>query len=737
MPALHPISETSNFTTLQSITRSARRLTALIMAHGLSSAAHAEGAATPPTGTVSPIPPAVMQKSVITGNAGSEVSLPKFTEPLRDTPQSITVVPRQVMDDQGVTTLRDALRNVAGISIAAGEGGSQGDNLTLRGFTARGDIFLDAMRDFGSYYRDPFNLETVAALKGPESVMFGRGSTGGVINQESKQPLLAPSISGSLALGTDLTRRATLDVNEPVPEFGKHAAVRLNVMGQESEFAGRDVAENRRLGFAPSLSLGIGTATQATFSYYHQSEDNIPDYGVPWILGRPAQVERHNFYGFKSDYLKTDADIGTVKVSHEVSETLTLRDQLRYANYGRDFRITEPQATATISGPAPTLSTPLDQIVVKRNELTGTSTETFFQNQFDVIGKFDTGSFSHTVVTGIEASRETSDPTRFTWTGVPTTGLLTPDEHQTFAGTATVSSKVKTTANSVGVYAVDTLKLSERWEVLGGFRWDYFDADFANAVTGQAFNRVDEMPSWRGAVVFKPRPNGSIYFDYGTSFNPSAESLALSAGNANLPPEENQTFELGTKWDVLSGKLSLRGAIFRTEKTNARETNPSNSNEIVLAGKQRVEGLELEAGGRLTDHWRIAAGYALLDSAVESSRFFPGSVGYPLANVPRHTVSLWTTYELPWDLEIGGGVRYVGSRTASSTVPLDPVTSRLKEAPGYWTLDAMIKYHLSRHVDLQVNVYNLTNNSFYDQVHPAHIVPGAGISALFSTNFKF
>lgn len=723
--------------TLQnSANRSAWQLTAQMVAYGLAVHVQAGTAPSVPPSEATNTPPA-MEKTVITGSAGGEIGSPKFTEPLRDTPHSISVVPRETLEDQAATTLRDALRNVAGISLAAGEGGSQGDNLTLRGFTARNDIFLDGMRNFGSYYRDPFHVEQVEVLKGPESVLFGRGSTGGVVNQASKVPELSPRIDGSLSFGTDLTRRATVDINEPVPPLGRGAAMRLNLMGHDSEVAGRDVAENRRFGVAPTLTLGLGTPTRATFSYFHQSEDDIPDYGIPWLFNGPAPVERHHFYGFRDDYLRTSVDMGTVRLEHDFNEDFSLRDQLRYANYNRDFRITEPQATATVGGKPPLPSTPLDQILVKRNEIAGTSTETFLQNQLDATAKFDTGFVQHTMVGGIEAGHETSDPTRYAWTGVPSTSLLSPNNNQAFVGTQKVSSQVRTTATSVGLYAIDTVKLTDQWHLSGGFRWDYFDAEYANAVTGQAFERLDTMPSWRGTVVYKPRPNGSLYFAYGTSFNPSAESLALTAGNANLPPEENQTFELGTKWDLSSNHLSVRGALFRTEKTNARETNPANSAEVVLAGEQRVDGVELELTGRLTQDWRVMASYAYMKSEEVSSRFFPNAVGSPLANVPKQTFNLWTTYSLPWHLELGGGINYVASRTASSTVPFDPMTGLLKEVPAYWKTDALIKYRINTHVELQLNLYNLTDNAYYDQIHPAHIVPGAGRSALLTAQFKF
>jgi catecholate siderophore receptor len=245
----------------------------------------------------------------VTGRASLAVASPKFTEPLRDTPQSIDVVTSEVLADQGATTLRDAVRNVAGISLAAGEGGAQGDNLTIRGFTARNDIFIDGMRDFGSYYRDPFNQEQVQVLKGPSSVAFGRGTTGGVLNQATKVPVLESFVKGTANLGTDLTERATLDVNEPLPELGAGAAFRLNVMATRANVAGRDVAENRRYGIAPSLSLGLGAATRATFTLLHQAENDVPDYGIPWLLDAPAPVPRSNYYGFaNTNFLDTRAD---------------------------------------------------------------------------------------------------------------------------------------------------------------------------------------------------------------------------------------------------------------------------------------------------------------------------------------------------------------------------------------------------------------------------------------------
>ncbi len=663
------------------------------------------------------------------------VSMPKYTEPLLNTPQSISIVPKEVMEQQGVTTLRDALRNVAGISLAAGEGGAQGDNLNIRGFTARNDLFVDGMRDFGSYYRDPFNTEEINVLQGPSSMTFGRGSTGGVVNQVTKTPRLNHVLSGDLLLGTDATRRLALDLNQPLEKLGPGAAFRLNIVGHENEVAGRKVAENRRFGIAPSLALGLGTATRVTFGYVHQQADDQPDYGIPWLFNGAAPVARDAYYGFSDgNFLRTRDDIGTAKVEHDFNSHLTMRTQVRYANYLRDVQITEARLLGT---PAP--STPLSQIMVTRGQIAVDSAETFFQDQTDVIATFKTGAAQHSLVAGVEGGRETSDPVRPAFTNVNTAPLLNPNPADKFTGISVPATNVNTTALSAGVYVLDTVKLfHDHVELTAGIRWDRFDASYKQSVApAAAFNRVDEMPTWRAGAVYKPVQNGSIYFAYGTSFNPSAETLSLSAASANLPPEKNKNIEAGTKWDVLAGKLSLRGAVFQTEKENAREPDPANSLLNLLAGTQKVKGIQLEARGHITQKWELLSSYAYLDAKLTKSNFYPAAVGARLANVPADTFNFWTDYRFPWRIESGGGMNYVSSRTASSTVPIDPATGLVKQLPGYWVFNAMASRSINEHVSIQANVYNLANRYYYDQLHPAHIILGAGRSALIGLKFKF
>jgi catecholate siderophore receptor len=280
----------------------------------------------------------------VTASVANSLAIEKFSQPLIETPQSISVVPQFVMQDQGVSTLRDTLRNVPGISLAAGEAGAQGDNLTIRGFTARNDIFLDGIRDFGSYYRDSFNYEQVEALEGPAGIQFGRGSTGGVVNQESKVPGVEKFANVQAQFGTDTERRLTADLNSPVdPHLGGIAA-RLNVMADEGGVAGRDDAEIRRFGIAPSVTAGLGANTHASLSYVHLSENDTPDYGLPWLFNGPAPANHNSYFGFPdANHLRTNDDVLTLRAEHDFSPAVNIHTIARAANYPRNAQITEPQ----------------------------------------------------------------------------------------------------------------------------------------------------------------------------------------------------------------------------------------------------------------------------------------------------------------------------------------------------------------------------------------------------------
>ncbi len=675
------------------------------------------------------------------GYRTDSATLTKLTEPLRDVPQSIVTVPRELLEDRGATSLNDALRTVPGITLGAGEFSWQGNNPNMRGFSSRNDMFLDGLRDFGSYPRDPFNLESIEVLQGPSSMIFGRGSTGGVINQASKRPTLEPFTSVSFNGGNDETLRATADVARDLPSLGSGAAFRMNAMAHRGEVSGRDVAKTERFGLAPSLALGLDGPTRLTLSYLHQSTDDIPDYGLPWFNGRPADVRRDNFYGFESDYLETDADILSADVSHAVSESLQLHGALRNARYEREIRLTEPLIAAGVPSTAP-----LETITVVRNVFTGRSVEKMTQAQGDATLRFGAGgTVEHAFVAGFEAAGESSAPSFGFGVGVPGTNLVNPTPSEPFSATSTLPRLVADTeASSLGFYALDTLKLGASWQVIVGARWDRFDVDYratrfaldGTATGTEQIERVDEEWSYRAGLVYKPRETGSVYFGWGTSFNPSAETLsfitsgrALGIGNAFLAPEATDSLEIGTKWDLVDEMLSVTAAVFRITKDNARVPDPSNPGFNMLAGEQRVDGYSLTLAGAV-GRWQLTSGYTHLDSEQTRSAAGAAPAGSKLANAPEDTFTSWAAYEISARFEVGAGVRYVSDQLAQNNPPVKAVES-------YWALDAMGKYHASDRLTLKLNLTNISDEYYLDQLHPFHVVPGAGFTAVLAINTVF
>ena len=654
------------------------------------------------------------------------LGLSRLPEPIRDIPQSITVVPQELMQQQGVSSLQDALRNVTGISFQAGEGGgAQGDNLSLRGFNARNDFFLDGVRDQGSYFRDVFNIEAVEVLKGPSALYFGRGTTGGVINQVSKLPRLESFYGGTLSLGNGFLFRVTGNVNQRIDET---TAFRVNFMGHLDEIVGRDEVEDKRMGIAPSVTFGLGTSTQLTLSYFLQHEDNIPDYGLPFLFGKPPDVRRENFYGLaREDTEDTWVNIGTLRLDHRFNEQLSLRNTLRYSRVDREAFPSPPRISGT-----PTPDTPLSQIVVAPAHPGRDTTEDILDNQTDLIARFDTLSFKHTLVTGLEIGTEDFDATRFAFSNIPTIPLLDPNPvRDTSRMTRSVSAMTETSTFLFGVYATDTIKLLPQLDLVGGVRWDLFDAEFKNRITGDKFDRTDKMWSYRAGLVFHPWPTHSYYFSAGNSFNPSAEALALAANNADTAPEENQTYEFGGKVDVLGGGLSLQAALFRTEKTNARTPDPVTGLQV-LEGKQRVQGFELGVVGRPLPSLNVFLGYTYLDSEIlESNEVVNGVsvVGNEMPNAPEHSFSVWTSYDFLERWQVGTGIYYVGERFANN--------ANTNVAPGHVRWDMSVGYQINKNIQLRLNAINLTDELYFDGVHPSHIIPGAGRTFIATGIFNF
>ncbi|HEX6739365.1 MAG TPA: TonB-dependent siderophore receptor, partial [Vicinamibacteria bacterium] len=632
------------------------------------------------------------------------------------------------------STLRDVLRNVTGISIQAGEGGvPAGDNLSVRGFNARTDMFIDGVRDTGGYSRDPFNLEQVEVTKGPASAYSGRGSTGGSVNLVSKSPGPTASRSGQVAAGAAAYKRGTVDVNQPLDAVGlAGAALRFNAMWTDADVPGRDAVFQGRWGVAPSLAFGLGTPTRVTLSYFRLDQDNLAEYGLPWVpntnLALPQYhdqappVDFHNFYGLRDrDYEKTATDLASAQLERELGGSLRLRSLVRYGRTRRDSVITAPRF-------ATTTGTAINRQLQSRDQHDG-----IVAGQTDLTARFHTGALAHALVAGVELDRETSTNHARSGPAAPTADLYHPNPDDPYPGPITrTGARNDGTADTVAVYAFDTVSLGQRWELSGGARFDRFQVDYqSRAATGErtSFDRTDELLSGRGAVVFKPAARGSLYAGYGVSFNPSAEGLSLSAATAQVEPERSRSLELGTKWDLLAGRLAMTAAAFRTDKNHARTPGLSAGDPpTVLDGEQRVEGLELGVTGRLTARWEVLGSYTRMRSEVTASNN-AAEVGHAFGNTPDHSFRLWTSYRAGGGLEVGGGAEYVGDRFNAN--------SGARVAAGYWLFDALASCELNRHLTLRLNGYNLGDARYIDRVGGGHFIPGAGRTAHLYASLRF
>ena len=537
----------------------------------------------------------------------------------------------------------------------------------------------------------------------------------------------------------------TLDTNQPLEGVGSDSAFRLNLMAHENDVPGRDEIDRERWGVAPSLRLGFSDSTRLTLSAFHQTDDNLPDYGVPALDGKKLPgVDREDYYGWKNlDKEEIEQNALTANLEHEFNDNLRLQNLTRYSRIDRDTVVSASHVNLT--GVPDGRYRPAGPQAYGRD----VTTEMWI-NQTNLRASFDTAGLEHEVVTGVEISREDFDLKTYNH-GLgnalyPSNGfdLYNPPGQWGGPVTKTTTGYTENQLDNQALYAFDTIALNEQWDLNLGLRYDWFDADSdtysATHVKTGNFSSKDEELSSRAGLVYKPTDNGRIYLAWGTSFNPSAEGVATSGGglNANtqnLDPEKNETWELGTKWEFLDGSLMLDGALFRVEKTDAREQLADGS--YILAGEQRVQGVELGATGKITDRWNVFANYTYLDSETIKSEVEPAREGQALGNTPPHSFNLWNTYELPEGWTLGYGARYVSERnvTASSNAKLD----------AYWVHNAMVGYQASENLNLQLNVNNLFDKDYVERVRQSSgtdarssaVEYGDARSAILSATYSF
>ncbi|CAG4908851.1 TonB-dependent receptor [Paraburkholderia gardini] len=663
----------------------------------------------------------------------------KVPTALRDIPQAAVVVPKAVLQSQAATSFSDALRNVPGVTLGAAEGGQIGNNINLRGFTARTDIYLDGFRDRGQYYRDTFNLESIDVLYGPSSLYFGRGSTGGVINQVSKEPNLKQRADVSVQAGTHDRYRTTVDLNQPISDT---AAFRINAFGQDLG-SSRDVMKNKDYGVAPEVKFGIGTPTEITLSALIQHNRDQADYGVPSLNGHPAPVNRGAFYGFTDDRTMQDVQQFSARIQHRFNENLTLRNQTQIAHYSTEAR--ETNAASVLTGPLASSTAltngnyttlPLSSLYVKLQGKDRNINDHSLYNSTDLEAKFNTGFVKHDVIVGVDLSHETYSNQSFAATtpGLPSNTLaIVPLIDPTYTTRPANVNEVATnlaesSANGIGLYMNDTISLGEHWKVVGGVRWDRYEASINNSINVPGYaTQTNFFTSVRGGIIYQPTDWQSYYVSYGTSFDPSLEALTLTNGQQNLPPEKNRSYEIGSKWDLLGGGLSVTQSLFDIEKTNARTQDATGNYQ--LDGDIRVRGYQLGLAGHITNKWQVFGGYTYMNGTVLEA--LDGTAGKTPANTPRNMLTLWTTYDFTPHWQVGGGPVYTSSRYAAN--------NNLVSVGGYTRWDAMAAYHAKKY-DVQFNLLNFTDKKYYDALIPSdggRAVPGYGRTFLATLNYRF
>lgn len=677
--------------------------------------------------------------------------------PLRDIPQFINTVPQEVIRSQGATSLGDALRNVPGISYAAPEGGTQANNVYyLRGFPAGGDLFLDGVRDIGEYNRDLFSIDQVEVLKGPSSLMFGRGSTGGIIHQVSKTPGLLPVRELALELGSDDKKRLTGDLNV---RTGESSAFRLNALVEDSDYY-RYPQGQEKTGIAPSFRFGIGERLDVSLSYYYLKTKDVTDYGQPTLFtagtgffGMPP-VSPRNYYGFANhDYTDHETQIATARVDYRISDRLSLRNTTRWANYQRDLEAT----IATLNnidanGNPVTTATPHELLLVQRNHDRGrtkNSDDDVLINQTELTWRVATGALKHTVLGGLELAQEKfnrfnsnldADPaTPGIQTPTATTPLLNPDSSTPLSYAKTPNQRALAEGNTVALYGQDQIEFNAQWKALLGLRLEHYSAearteDLTGTTAGNntgPFSRSDTMLSGRGGLIWQPTTRQSYYIAAGNSYNPSGElgvygatGTNLNATNENLDPEENRNYEVGSQWDFLG--LSLRSSVFRNVKINQRMVDDTGT--TVLEGERRVDGLELQLAGHLLPNWEVVGAIAWMSGEIVTSSANQGK--RPLG-VPSESGSLWTVYKIAGGWEVGGGAFW------SQEKYLDDANRG--QIPEYTRWDATLAY-VQRQYEIRLNFMNLTDEVYYYggyQNSPNRVLPGQPRSTFLTMRYNF
>lgn len=651
--------------------------------------------------------------------AKSNATAVKTDTPLIDLPQSITVITQELIKDQNMQSIADTVRYVPGVGIAQGEGNR--DNPIFRGSSSNADMYIDGIRDDVQYFRDLYNIERVDVLKGPNAMIFGRGGSGGLINRATKQADWNTIREINFQLGSFDKYRVTGDLGQAIND---DLAVRLTSMWENSR-SYRDSFDAGGWGVNPTVSWQPDDPTKVTLGYEHYEDRRTADRGISSFNGRPVDTDVSTFFG-DPDRSRTNVTVDAFNavIDHDFDGGISIRNSSRYASYDKFYQNIYPgEVTA-------------DKQVKILAYNNANRRENLF-NQTNLTFSYDTGPFKHKFLTGAEFGRQEND--NFRNSGFfpgEATSFLVPLANPRFNGAVTFRQS-PTDADNHGIviiaagYVQDQIELTEHWKAIMGVRYDRFEVDFTNNRTLQEFNTTDDLVSPRGGLIYKPLDNVSLYANYSIAYVPRAgdQLASLTLTNQALKPEKFENYEVGAKYDILPD-LSATLAFYQLDRRNVLATDPNNSAVSFLVDGQRVRGMELGLSGNISDDWKVIGGYALQDGEITKNISSSALAGNTLAQVPKHTFSLWNRYDITsqWGVGLGSVYRSKIFASTDNTVTL----------PGFLRFDAAVYYKPTNNVQLQVNIENLFDKKYYAFAdNNTNITPGSPIAANAVVSVKF
>lgn len=635
----------------------------------------------------------------------SRTTTKTFT-PLRDVPQSVSVIKRDQMSDQSMSSIADIVRYIPGVQAHQGE--NNRDDVIIRGNRSSADFFRDGVRDDVQYYRDPYNLDRLEAIKGPNAMIFGRGGGGGVINRVIKEAALTPVREFTATGGSFANRRFTGDLGQPL---GKKAAFRLNGV-YENSGSFRDFVDLERFGINPTLTLLPDSKTSIHLGYEFFRDRRVADRGITSFHGRPADVPISTFYGDpENSEVRANVNLLTGTVEHLFGPVI-FRNHTSYGDFDRFYQNYVPGAVNSVG----TLVT----LTAYNNR---TQRKNLF-NQTDLIYPFNTGRIKHTLVGGTEFGRQSTDNFRNTgFFNNTTTSIQVPFGDTVTSSPITFRQSATDADNHLkldlgGAFIQDQIEFSRYVQAIVGVRYDRFDLTYHNNRNADTITRIDNLVSPRLGLVIKPITALSLYGSYSVSFLPSSgdQFSSLTTVTQQVKPERFENIEAGAKWDIRR-TLFFSAAIYRLDRTNTRASDPNNPAAIVQTGSQRTNGFELGLTGNILPRWSLSGGYAYQNARITSATT-AAPAGRQVAQVPRNTFSLWNKYQ--FTNRLGAGLGLVARSDMFAAIDNTVIL------PAYLKADAAVFYSFNENWRLQANVENLTNKRYFVNAgNNTNITPGS------------